>query len=255
VSRQPAASHGGENYGWKVLEGDLCLGSTAGCSFAVPGCGSPAYVPPILTYAHEGDRCAVIGGHVYRGARIPGLFGFYLFGDLCDGTLWAAEPVAGTWQTQPLPFLLPGLASFGEDVDGEVYMVAGDGLFRLTGPSVPASCAPGPTVLCFQDGRFRVEARFRQPQGSLSTAGAQGTTSDSGFFWFGNPNNPEIFVKVLDACVPPFDRFWVFAAGLTNVETRLTVTDTDTGQVRAYDNPQGRPFVAVQDTAAFATCP
>ena len=52
--------------------------------------------------------------------------------------------------------------------------------------------------------------------------------SDSGYFWFFDPTNPEIFVKVLDACVAPFERYWVFAAGLTDVETRLTVVDSAT---------------------------
>ena len=50
-------------------------------------------------------------------------------------------------------------------------------------------------------------------------------------------------------------RFWVFTAGLTNVNVVLKVTDTKTGAVRTYTNPQNTKYVAVQDTSAFNTCP
>ena len=74
-------------------------------------------------------------------------------------------------------------------------------------------------------------------------------------FWFFSSNNPEIFIKVLDACFDPFNHFWVFAAGLTDVETSLEVVDTKTGEVQRYDRPLGESFEAVRDTRAFATCP
>ena len=61
-------------------------------------------------------------------------------------------------------------------------------------------------------------------------------------------------MKVLDACSFN-DRFWVFASGLTNVEVRITVTDTETGRIRQYFNPEGKAFAPVQDVSAFATCP
>ncbi|HVR28597.1 MAG TPA: hypothetical protein VMS86_03600, partial [Thermoanaerobaculia bacterium] len=80
-------------------------------------------------------------------------------------------------------------------------------------------------------------------------------TDDTGAFWFFDSANVEILIKVLDACASAFDSFWVFAAGLTNVEVRLTVTDTETGMVKVYDNPLDQPFQPVQDTRAFATCP
>ena len=51
------------------------------------------------------------------------------------------------------------------------------------------------------------------------------------------------------------NRYWVFAAGLTNVHVDLTVTDTQTGQIKTYINPQGRTYVTILDTNAFATCP
>lgn len=79
-------------------------------------------------------------------------------------------------------------------------------------------------------------------------------TADTGYFWFFNPANIEVIVKLLDGCTVN-NRFWVFAGGLTNVNTSITVTDTTTGASRTYTNPAGTPFQPIQDTGAFATCP
>ena len=76
---------------------------------------------------------------------------------------------------------------------------------------------------------------------------------DSGIFWFFEPENWEMQVKVLDACELN-DRFWVFAAGTTDVEYTLRITDTATGTEKRYRNPLGRAAPAVTDTDAFDTC-
>jgi hypothetical protein len=80
-------------------------------------------------------------------------------------------------------------------------------------------------------------------------------TADTGYFWFFIQENVELVIKVLDACATPFDSFWVFAAGLTDVEVELTVEDTTAAVVQHYVNPLGQPFQPIQDTAAFGTCP
>ena len=101
-------------------------------------------------------------------------------------------------------------------------------------------------------GRFEVEAHYR----TATTEGeghAAALSSNSGFFWFFGPENVEILVKVLDGCSLS-QRFWVFAAGMTNVEVTLSVTDTWAHQTRTYTNPLGRAFVPIQDTSAFSTC-
>lgn len=77
-------------------------------------------------------------------------------------------------------------------------------------------------------------------------------TPDSGYFWFFDQTNIEVTVKVLDACAIN-DRFWVYAAAMTDLEGTLTVTDTVTGEKRVYYNPPG-PFMPITDTDAF-TCP
>ena len=79
-------------------------------------------------------------------------------------------------------------------------------------------------------------------------------TSDTGLFTFFDPDNVEVVVKVLNGCSIN-NRYWVFAAGLTDVRATLRVRDTNTGQVKTYQNPQGVPFQPIQDSDAFATCP
>jgi hypothetical protein len=116
------------------------------------------------------------------------------------------------------------------------------------------TCVEDGLSLCLLDDRFLVRSDFRTPQGG-SVGVALPMTSDTGAFVFFDPANVEVIVKMVDACAPPFDRFWVFAAGLTNVEVRLTITDTVSGEVRTYTNPQSTPFQPIQDTNAFATCP
>ncbi len=76
----------------------------------------------------------------------------------------------------------------------------------------------------------------------------------TGYFWFFDEDNVELVVKVLDACADPPNRFWRFAAGLTNVEVTMTVTDTVTGQEKEYHNPLHQEFAPILDTNALATC-
>ncbi|MEO1365961.1 MAG: carboxypeptidase-like regulatory domain-containing protein, partial [Acidobacteriota bacterium] len=107
-------------------------------------------------------------------------------------------------------------------------------------------------ALCPLDERFEVTARW-DTGSAQGVARAINLTRESGYFWFFDAANVEVVVKVLDAC-DGFDHFWVFAAGLTNVEVELTVRDTWTGAVRTYRNPMGQLFQPTFDTAAFATC-
>jgi hypothetical protein len=121
----------------------------------------------------------------------------------------------------------------------------------LTLLAAPALAAPGELVL---GGRFRVTAAWRTAAGTTCAGIPVPLTAESGYFHFFDPANPEVFVKLVDACAAPFDRFWFFAAGLTDVEVELVVEDTLTGEERRYTSPQGVAFAPIQDTDAFATC-
>ena len=123
-----------------------------------------------------------------------------------------------------------------------------------------APCVTDSETLCLTDGRFRVTTSFETlpPAGELENRVGSGVASalsgDTGTFWFFDPANIELVVKVLDACFEPFDSFWVFAGGLTDVETTVTVVDTSSGRARTYFNPLGAAFRPVQDTSAFTPC-
>jgi CSLREA domain-containing protein len=119
---------------------------------------------------------------------------------------------------------------------------------------VSSACIDGGASLCLNNGRFRVSATWRTPQGQMGDAQAVRLTGDSGYLWFFDPSNIEITIKVLDACALN-QRYWVFASGLTNVRVDLRVEDTVTGAVKTYTNPQGTSYVPQLDTSAFATCP
>ncbi|HEX4960280.1 MAG TPA: CSLREA domain-containing protein [Thermoanaerobaculia bacterium] len=115
-------------------------------------------------------------------------------------------------------------------------------------------CVTGGPILCLSASRFRVTADWATPDGKSGSAQGVELTPDSGYFWFFDAANIELTVKVLNAC--SFNnKFWVFAAGLTNVQVSLTVQDTKTGTMKVYTNPQGHTFTTVLDTSAFNTCP
>jgi hypothetical protein len=111
-----------------------------------------------------------------------------------------------------------------------------------------ASCTTAPTALCLH-GRFLVTLQWDDGAGHAGAGQAIPATDDSGYLWFFAPGNIEMAVKVLDG-TPVNGHFWVFAAGLTDVNYVMTVVDTATGAVRTYQNPFGvmRSF---GDTAAF----
>lgn len=111
-----------------------------------------------------------------------------------------------------------------------------------------------PQALCLNDRRFEVYARWRLANGTQGEARAVPFANDSGSFWFFSPTNIEVTVKVLNGCSYNH-HYWVFAAGLTDVEVTLYVRDTVTGELKTYNNPQGRTFLPITDTTAFATCP
>ena len=131
--------------------------------------------------------------------------------------------------------------------------VAAMGLARPAAAQLRGAC--GVYALCLGDNRFQVAAAWQDPAtGDQNVAQAVTLTADSGYFWFFNADNIEITVKTLDGCGSNgFE--WVFASGMTNVQVTLTVTDVLTGAFKRYVNPAGTPFVSIQDTAAFASCP
>jgi hypothetical protein len=125
---------------------------------------------------------------------------------------------------------------------------------RLDPTPSATSCTPSATVMCLNNNRFQVQATFDTTTGQSGQAQAVKLTDETGYLWFFSSVNIEVVLKVINAC--SFNnRYWVYSAGLTDVHVVLTVTDTQTGAVRTYTNPQGRAFQPILDSSAFATCP
>ncbi len=118
-----------------------------------------------------------------------------------------------------------------------------------------AGCDAGADAVYLGGGRFRVDACWTTGSGASGIAKLARQEGRGATLWFFDAANPELFLKVLDACGAPFDAHWVFIAGLTDVEVEVKVTDVVGGISKVYRNPQGRPFVSVQDTATFTACP
>ena len=119
ISVTRAGRSAGRNFGWNVFEGSQPYsGDTQ----------PPGAVLPVIEYPTGDEGCAVTGGYVYRGAAIPDLQGAYLYSDYCGGFVKAAR-VDGVDVTDEADLGLPvkQVASFGEDADGELYLLSLDG--------------------------------------------------------------------------------------------------------------------------------
>ena len=124
-------------------------------------------------------------------------------------------------------------------------------------PPVALGCgSTSTTQLCLAGNRFAVTVKWMTSDGTRGIGTVvPGSSADSGLFWFFGPTNWELLVKVLNACVSPFNRYWAFSAATTDVHYQLIVTDFRSGQTKRYFNYQGISAPAVTDTDAFATCP
>lgn len=126
VNFQPAASVGGENYGWDCREGAHDFSD--GNGDMNQSCPGTVTTDPVLEYAQDNGRCSVTGGFRYRGEAHPRLRGVYLFADFCTGEVFGTVPRCdAVWQSRLLadtPFFV---TTFGEDTAGELYLTERDG--------------------------------------------------------------------------------------------------------------------------------
>jgi uncharacterized protein (TIGR03437 family) len=133
IDFQPASSKGGENYGWRRMEG-------LGCYPPGSSCDREGITLPILEYGRQFGQ-SVTGGYVYRGSSYPALRGFYLYGDFGSGNLWAVQPQGSGWDNRLVLASQRQISTFGEDESGELYLAdyRGD-IYRITA-GAPATAA------------------------------------------------------------------------------------------------------------------
>ena len=139
IDFQPSNSQGGMNFGWKVLEGTHCYPNDDG------NCSTKGIVLPLFEYPNDANYiktiigikqkkmqgCSVTGGYIYRGKNKPELYGRYFFGDYCTGKVWSLKNNNGNIEviehTQELLKTMDKqqfyLSSFGEDENGELFLI------------------------------------------------------------------------------------------------------------------------------------
>ncbi len=120
---------------------------------------------------------------------------------------------------------------------------------NLCGQLPDGPCVPSSTALCLNQGRFRLEAAWKNFFEQTGVGIAVPQTDDTGAFYWFDPQNIELAIKVLDGRTNN-GHFWVFYGALSNVEFTLAVKDTESGECKEYFNPL-ETFASVGDTAAF----
>ena len=163
----------GGNYGWPFFEGNLC--TTKGQN-ANQCANRQNYLFPLFDYEHIGGRCSLTGGYVYRGVQNAVAAGTYLYGDYCSGEIFA-------WSGGTPSVLLDtamSISSFGEDEQGEVYVVDLNGsVRRIARPTTTCTYSISPT------------------RATYPASGGGGTidvTAEAGCTWIASSNSPWITV-------------------------------------------------------------
>jgi glucose/arabinose dehydrogenase len=159
----------GGNYGWRVYEGTLCTNTDQAL------CVASNFRPPQFEYAHANGRCSLTGGYVYRGSQNALPAGTYVYGDYCTGEIFAWD---GHSQTVLLDTSI-SISSFGEDQDGELYVVGLGGSIHRIAPAVTCTYAISPS------------------RGTFSAAASSGTitvTAEPGCTWSAVSNDSWITI-------------------------------------------------------------
>lgn len=153
---------GGENYGWRQMEGNHCYQFFGSCDPPNQSCGSspdchdPSLTLPVMEIDQNEatSPCSVTGGYVYRGCRMTGIQGTYFYGDYCAGWIRSFEVQEGVavneddWSgaLDPSGSLAFGLTSFGRDAEGEIYIVDRSGEVLKISPLFTDLLVSGPGV-------------------------------------------------------------------------------------------------------------
>ena len=211
----------GGNYGWRCFEGTNSFSATCGANAA-------SAVPPVAQYGRA-QGFSTTGGFVYRGSSIPALHGRYVFGDF-GGALWSIAR-----DTTPTMTLGAGLStglqisSFGQDTDGEIYIVhLGGTLHRLVqgagaGRQIPAQLSQTGCVNSTNPTQPAAGLIPYAPNAPFFSDGASKAR------WLALPDGQRIVIGSNDDFDFPSGSVLVknFSLGATLVETRLFMRHND----------------------------
>lgn len=213
----PASSTGGENYGWRCMEGANCTG-LSGCTCDLSGATLRL---PIQQYQHTGGNCSITGGYVYRGSAISGLAGTYFYSDYCTGRTWSLKwngtSVTDFQERTSQLGTFGNPTSYGQDANGELYVCGdngrvrkivsnepgvgfcfGDGSLPTACPCVPPNTVPNPSGApdagCANsfnlDGASLAASGATSPTDTVVLTGSGLTPSGFALFIVGDTSNP-----------------------------------------------------------------
>ncbi|HUP91977.1 MAG TPA: PQQ-dependent sugar dehydrogenase [Solimonas sp.] len=116
----------GRNYGWRIYEGTRSNLNPDGRPLS-------NFEPPVFEYPHASGNCSVTGGYVYRGAALPAQRGRYFFADFCSGRVSSLDAGSGPLDVRQIGEVV-NPTSFGEDLDGELYITSFGGTIHKIVP-------------------------------------------------------------------------------------------------------------------------
>ena len=195
----------GGNYGWSAFEGTSERSDRVDRFAEFP---DSLFTPPVHEYGHD-LGIAIIGGYVYRGSRVPSLFGRYLFADFGSGTVWALDRGEDGATTREALVTVEGPTGFAETADGDVLVISRyGGLLRLE-PSGGEATAPPPTLS--GTGLFTDLASLTPAEGLIEYVPSHPFWSDgtNKRRWLGVPDDARIGFTADD---------WTFPLGTVSVK-------------------------------------
>jgi len=258
IDFQPATSGGGENYGWRVMEGSLCYNPSSGCN-------QTGKVLPVAEYDHS-LGCSVTGGYVYRGSNYPSLYGYYVYGDFCSGRIFAIyKNLPSGWIA---PFELAdtpyNISTFGEDEQGELYLAdyASGKIFKIQyqepAYSISGNAGASGVVLSYVDGTSKTVTS--QTDGSYTlqvTPGWSGTVTPTHACYTFTPASRTYTNVVVDQTGQDYTASFNPASGCSVIDVAVSGNLTGTyalpvGQsdVDSYLGVNGGPVVVKSTNGA-----
>lgn len=121
----------GGNYGWNRWEADAPFDESTKMA-------TDTHIPPVTNYGRQWGL-SITGGTVYRGKKFPQLEGAYFYGDYVTGNLWQLTKKGdGQYDNKLVRRTGRSIASFGEDREGEIYLMSFDGrIYRIVPTAEP----------------------------------------------------------------------------------------------------------------------
>lgn len=131
INKVPSPLTAGLNFGWRCYEGNVAY-NTSGCA------PIGTMTMPIAQYNHS-QGCSITGGYVYTGTQYPNFLNKYFFADYCENRIGYADSTTGTITYTPYFSGNNNFSSFGEDINGELYISNGNTIYKIVDTSTAST--------------------------------------------------------------------------------------------------------------------